>query len=82
MSETASYQVWCRKGGMLVRADALPSDDPENPYQQLVAQGLNPSDYGIVRDDLEAIMKDRSRESLAAEILELREQITGYMFHC
>jgi len=39
--------VWVRRGKMLVRRDALPTDDPDHPYNWLAAQGLRPEEYGV-----------------------------------
>ncbi len=47
-----TYQEWVRKGGMMVRAESLEPHQDGSVYQQLLAQGVRPENYGVYSDPL------------------------------
>ncbi len=76
-SKEISIRQWVKRGNMLLSTDALNYDDPDHPYNQAVALGVRPEDYGIV-NPIAAEFDDKSRNQLIEEILELREYIRGF----
>lgn len=75
--DTIEIQVWKREGGMMTRCDALDIEDPLHPYNQIVAKGLKPEDYGI-RHPYEEEFGEKSRGELISEIIKLRKEVEGY----
>lgn len=73
-------EVWCKDGGMLMRTDCLPFSHPKHPWNQVKAKGLDPTHYGMIHP-YEEEFKDKTRGELIAEIIQLREEITGRAFH-
>jgi hypothetical protein len=76
--DTIEVPVWVKKGGMLVRRDALDWDDPDHTWNYLEAQGLKPAEYGF-EHPLEAEFKHMTRSDLIAELVNLRQRITVFL---
>ena len=76
MKKEISYKVWAKQGDMLVRSEALPYEHPDSVWQQLIAQGVNPEDYGFLHP-LEERFGKLSRSDLINKILDLECEITG-----
>ena len=72
--ESVQIKQWAHRGNMLVNTSALGYNDPEHPYNQIVAQGCRPEDFGI-----EHPMANRfdgvSRGQLIEEILQLEAEL-------
>lgn len=68
---------WIRRGGMLVNAYCLDADDPDHVYNQIVAQGKEPENYGIKHPYTEEF-EGRNRSSLIVEIIKLRKELEGW----
>lgn len=48
MSDEIEIRPWINKGGgMMVNAEALDITDPDHVYNQILAQGKKPEDYGF-----------------------------------
>lgn len=74
-NETITIRQWISKGGgIMVNAEALDIDDPDHLYNQIVAQGKRPEDYGFKHPYAE-LFDDKSRDQLIEEILALRKEI-------
>ena len=73
-------KVWAKRGGLLVRTNDLPFDDPDSEYQQIIAAGGIPEEYGIMHPVAEEF-KGKSREELVQEIINLRAEIDSRHFH-
>ena len=69
-----TVREWVKRGNMRVRTDALQFDDPDHPYNQLLAQGVKPETYGY-KHPLEEEFGDKSRGQLVEEIIKLRNEI-------
>lgn len=45
--------VWIKRGKMLIRREALNSDDPDHPYNWVLSNiGVRPEDFGIEKPDV------------------------------
>lgn len=73
-SEEITIQRWVKRGSLMVNAEALKYSDPDHIYNQVLAQGKRPEDYGIFHP-YEAEFKGKSRNELIEEIVSLREEI-------
>lgn len=74
-------KVWIKRGNMLVNTSSLDVDDPDHPYNQIVAQGGSPDDYGYENPKFDEF-KGLTREQLIDQILKLRKDLTflsGYV---
>lgn len=49
MSKEITIRVWVKRGIMLINTYALNGDDPDHPYNQALAQGVRPEDFGLER---------------------------------
>jgi len=78
MNDEVEIKVWSRRGGMLVNTYALDITDAEHPYNQVVAQGKRPEDYGI-QHPYEEEFGDKSRTQLIEEIISLRREIEAWV---
>lgn len=82
MSEEATgeieIQVWIKEGMMLVNCYALNPNHPMSPYNQVLAMGKRPEDYGI-KHPYAAEFEDKSREELIEQIVQLRIDLEGWM---
>ena len=74
VGKTIQVYVWVTRGGMRYNTSCLPHNDPDSEYQQIIRAGGNPAEYGIV-DHLEEEFKDKTREQLMQEIVNLRNQL-------
>lgn len=63
-------------GGMMVHSDALPVDHPDHTYNQILAQGKRPEDYGIKHPYAEEF-EGKTRNELIHEIVAMRKEIVG-----
>lgn len=68
---------WVHRGSMLVNAEALDIDDPDHIYNQILAQGVEPEDYGYKHPYTEEF-GDMSRAQLIKEIVQLRKEIEAW----
>lgn len=73
-SEEITVRPWVKRGSMMVNAEALSPSDPDHTYNQILAQGKRPEDYGIFHP-YEVEFKGRSRNELIEEIVALREEV-------
>lgn len=76
-AKSVTIRPWVRRGNMLVNADALEHDDPDHTFNQIVAQGRKPEDFGVSHP-LDREFDGKSRGELIAEILRLRVEITAW----
>lgn len=74
---TVEIRQWIRHGGMLVNAAALDWDDPNHPYNQIIAQGEKPEDFGY-RHPLTKEFEGKTRDELIREIAALRKELEGW----
>lgn len=72
--KTIELVVWVKDGEMLVNSSALHHSHPMHPYNQIVAMGLSPEDYGIDHP-LEMEYGHLSRGELISKIDELSREI-------
>jgi hypothetical protein len=71
---------WVTRGSMVINTEALNHDDPMHPYNQALAQGVDPADFGI-EHPLNHRFKGKSRGDLINEIIELEKELSSfYMF--
>ena len=76
--DEVSIQAWVKRGSMLFNTECLEYDDPMHPYNQIVAQGKRPEDYGI-RNPVHEEFKRKTRYELIDEILDMRKQLRAYV---
>ena len=69
-----SWDCWVRRGIMKVHRDSLDPSDPDHTYNYLKVNGVIPEEYGIVHPQ-EEMFKDKSRQDLMDEILNLRQHV-------
>ncbi|AGR48127.1 hypothetical protein SmphiM12_495 [Sinorhizobium phage phiM12] len=77
MTDEVKIQVWINTGEMLVNTYALDPDHPKHPYNQILAEGKRPEDYGI-HHPYEEEFGDKSRAELIEEIVRLRIELEGW----
>ena len=80
VGKTISVYVWVKRGRMMYNNAALPHNDPDSEYQQIIRAGGIPSEYGIV-DPVSELYKDKTRAELIQEIVDLREQLESLHMH-
>lgn len=68
---------WVHRGSMLVNAEALDIDDPDHIYNQILAQGVEPEDYGYKHPHTEEF-EGKTRADLIREIVQLRKEIEAW----
>ena len=49
MDEAIGMSVWVLRGKMMIRRDALDTDDPDYPYNYIASLGRRPEEYGYER---------------------------------
>jgi hypothetical protein len=76
--KTVTIKPWIKQGNMLVNADCLDANDPDQTYNQIKRQGVNPEDYGYSHPLTEEF-KDKTRADLIDEIVNLRQELLSYM---
>jgi len=77
MTDSVSIKTWHSSGdGLMVNTYALGYNHPMHPYNQVIAQGKRPEDYGI-KNPLEEEFASKSRNQLIEEIIALRSEING-----
>ena len=76
MTDEIEIRPWVKRGIMIVSAEALAIDDPDHIYNQIVAQGKTPEDYGYQHPYAHEFEKC-SRDQLIHEIVLLRKEITS-----
>ncbi len=54
--EEVSIKQWAHRGNMYISTDCLDGDDPMHPYNQLLAKGVVPEEYGVSKP----ILRDTS----------------------
>lgn len=47
MPEEIEIKLWAKRGKMLINTYALPPEDPDYVYNQVLRQGVDPEEYGI-----------------------------------
>jgi hypothetical protein len=73
--ESVTIRVWYDVGnGWMINTEALDIDHPEHVYNQILAQGKIPEDYGYVHPYAEEY-DAKSRNELIHEIVSLRKEI-------
>jgi hypothetical protein len=72
--DEVTIRQWIQKGGMLVNAEVLDIDDPDHIYNQIIAQGGIPEDFGYENPYAE-LFKDKSRGELINELVSLRKDL-------
>ncbi len=65
---------WVRRGSMLVNTSALEIDDEDHIYNQILALGKRPEDYGY-EHPYAAEFGEKSHGELVQEILKLRKEL-------
>ena len=78
MEDSVTINLWVKRGIMRVNAECLDFDDPDHVYNQIIAQGKRPEDYGYSHPQKEKYA-NKSREELIEEIISLRKEILFYM---
>lgn len=61
-------------GGMMVNAEALDITHPDHVYNQILAQGEKPEDYGY-KHPYSEMYTDKTRDELIHEIVSMRKEI-------
>lgn len=75
MNDEIEIRPWISKGGgMMVNAEALDITDPDHVYNQILAQGKKPEDYGFNHPYAE-LYENKSRGELIHEIVSMRKEI-------
>jgi len=75
MTDDIEIRPWIPKGGgLLVNAEALDIDDPDHVYNQILAQGKKPEDYGFNHPYAE-LYEGKTRGELIHEIVSMRKEI-------
>jgi len=78
MKKEISIQTWYKPGGsMMYRCDALEPDHPMHPYNQALAQGVVPEDFGIA-NPFTSRYKKMSRQDLERRLYELEQELEAY----
>jgi hypothetical protein len=75
-AKTVQIQEWIHEGYMIIRADALEPEHPMHPYNQLLAQGVKPEDYGIEEPFADRFRR-YTRSQLIRRIVELENELIG-----
>jgi hypothetical protein len=65
---------WVKRGIFIVNVDALDIDDPDHPYNQCIAQGGIPEQFGLYHPEHERL-EHMSREQLIQEVISLSQQV-------
>jgi hypothetical protein len=74
MEQSIQIKQWMKVACGMVRCDALDANHPMHPYNQALAQGVIPEEYGI--ENPRAVeFADYSRADLINEILQLRRML-------
>lgn len=76
MVDEVIIRRWIKRGEMLINAEALDINDPDHVYNQVKSQGERPEDFGFEHPYAEEF-KDKSRNQLIEEIIELRFENTA-----
>jgi hypothetical protein len=74
MEQSIQIKQWMKVAMGVVRCDALDADHPMHPYNQALAQGVVPEEYGI-ENPLAIEFADYNRADLINEILQLRRML-------
>lgn len=74
------YDSWVTIGTMMYNRDCLSVDDPEQLYNYLIANGIQPENYGISHPHTEEF-KDWSRAKLIGEVIKLRNELLCDMMY-
>jgi len=80
MSETREVHVkqwWSNGGGMMINTSALDPDHEMHPYNQILAQGERPEDFGV-RHPFAERFDGKSRDELIARIIQLEKEVVAY----
>lgn len=77
MVQEIQIRKWVKRGSMMINVDSLDADDPMTPYNQALAQGVKPEDYGL-KHPLEEEFEGKSRGELLTLIAGLRASIQSY----
>lgn len=64
-------KLWVERGKMIYSTCALDWEDPDHPYNQVLAMGKVPEDYGIEHP----LIGGRSKKQLIDEIIRLRKLV-------
>lgn len=78
MTEEITIQTWWKPGGgILYNTEYLDHDHPIHPYNQALAQGVRPEDFGT-QHPLAAEFESKTRDGLIEEIASLRKEVAAY----
>lgn len=80
MANEISIRQWSKRGMMLINTSALEHDDPDHPYNQALAQGVRPEDYGL-KHPLSERFEGKTRDELISMIVALEKEVEGYAKH-
>lgn len=71
---------WNPGGGMMYNTYALDPDHDMHPYNQAIAQGVVPEEYGIenpYKEIANTKYKEYTKERLVGEIIKLKKEISA-----
>lgn len=75
--DEVTIQQWIGVGGgRMINSDALSPDHPQHTYNQILAQGKRPEDYGIQHPYAEEF-QSKTRNELIHEIVAMRKELVG-----
>ena len=74
VTQSIQIQKWMRASCGWILCEALDWDHPMHPYKQALAQGVDPTAFGIA-NPLEEQFADYSRDDLIREIITLRKYV-------
>ena len=77
IKDQVQIRKWVHRGKMLIATDALDATDPDHPYNQIIAQGAIPEEFGVYHPNSEEF-KNMSRTNLINMIVDLRREIEAY----
>lgn len=74
--QSIKIREWVKRGIVFVNTSALDIDDPDHIYNQALAQGVEPEEFGI-ENPLAEEFKDWTVAQLQKEVIELRKEINS-----
>lgn len=78
-NDEVEIKVWIHRPPMYVNAYALEPDDPDSVYNQIIAQGKDPLDYGF--PDPYEMFKDMSRLELCKALYKAKKDLETVEIH-
>ena len=80
-AEEVHIQQWVRSGEMLYNTAGLDISHELHPYNQALAQGVIPEEFGIEHPYTEEY-GNKSRGELISEIVDLKKQLETCLRYC